>query len=188
MPWNDVVALDKICQWMWFLDSDRVRWSISSRPDWRADGLQAILTCRMTSDDWHRQHKGWPDSALVSQLATGTFLSLLSETEHHVWSFWWLLMRCFELLGIDVMLDAKMKPYLIEAGSLLWIQPKNQRCKIWDSYKYIYIIVLERSEMPRGPNLCRWITSPVLPVTRLWTKISSSPGLRADSSMTVAWQ
>ena len=23
--------------------------------------------------------------------------------------------RCFELLGIDVMLDAKMKPYLIEA-------------------------------------------------------------------------
>ncbi len=24
--------------------------------------------------------------------------------------------RCFELLGIDVMLDAKMKPYLIEAG------------------------------------------------------------------------
>ena len=124
---------------MWFLDSDRVRWSISSRPDWRADGLQAILTCRMTSDDWHRQHKGWPDSALVSQLATGTFLSLLSETEHHVWSFWWLLMRCFELLGIDVMLDVKMKPYLIEAGSLLWIQPKNQRCKIWDSYKYIYI-------------------------------------------------
>ena len=37
-------------------------------------------------------------------------------------------------------------------------------------------------------SLCRWITSPVLPVTRLWTKISSSPGLRADSSMRVAWQ
>ena len=51
-------------------------------------------------------------------------------------------MRCFELLGIDVMLDAKMKPYLIEAGSLLWIQPKNQRCKIWDSYTYVYIIII----------------------------------------------
>ena len=29
--------------------------------------------------------------------------------------------RCFELLGIDVMLDAKMKPYLIEAFGTLFV-------------------------------------------------------------------
>ena len=133
------------------LEARYIRWNLS--PNVLAINLFASSCMCLRPNMMERFHETLPEV----RWAAGHFLLCNAFMAQHWAPFFWAIAmllaghfppngpvsssgttkrkkhRCFELLGIDVMLDAKMKPYLIEAGSRqeLGFPTVESSCRVW---------------------------------------------------------
>lgn len=86
-------------------ENEGSKWSLSGLREWMADEGEDFDSC------WER----------IEQMVVKTLVSCQPILQHNYRS---VLgndndgLSCFELLGLDVMLDSKLKPWLVEVGAL----------------------------------------------------------------------